>query len=228
MKTQQSLRPSIVRPQSHKRVLNAGSGPRSARQLHPVFAADRWEEVRFDIDPRANPDVVGSITETRKHFTDRSFDAVWCSHALEHLYAHEVPVAVSELRHILKADGFALIRSPDVEIAASLLLEHGGDYIAYRSPAGPITPLDLLFGHSASIARGMTAMCHHTGFTCAVLGQRLLEAGFPTVLATRDRFVLWALALMERADQTAIQNEMLAAGINLFEAAGSAMPANRS
>src|SRR5665213_540831 len=40
----------------------------------------------------------------------------------------------------------------------------------YTSPAGPITPLDMLFGHSDSIASGHLYMAHKTGFTCASLG----------------------------------------------------------
>jgi SAM-dependent methyltransferase len=200
-----------------KRVLSAGSGPVSARQLHPAFCTDCWREVRFDIDPQVKPDIVGSITDMSELIPSKSFDGVWSSHSLEHLYAHEVPAALAEFRRILKADGFALITAPDVESIAFLVLEHGLDHVAYTSPMGPITPHDMLFGHSASIQRGSVFMAHNTGFTCSSLAQHLLDAGFPVVLAKRERFALWALALMEEADKNAIQRELKVGGLDMFD-----------
>src|SRR5665647_349132 len=159
----------VGQTKSLKRVLNAGSGPYAAGKLHPVFVRDEWQEIRTDIDPQVNPDRVSSITDLRSSFVSRSFDAIWSSHTLEHLYAHEVPSALAEFKRVLKPDGFALITSPDLEAVASLILDHGLDHVAYTSPAGPITPLDMLFGHSDSIASGHLYMAHKTGFTCASL-----------------------------------------------------------
>src|SRR5579871_5732908 len=159
---------------ARRRVLNAGAGPRSARQLHPGFRKPGWQEVRIDVDPTAEADVVGSITDMAAAFTGDSFDAVWCSHVLEHLFAHEVPAALAEFRRILSPSGFALITSPDIEAVAALVIEHGLDHIAYVSLAGPITALDMLYGHSASIARGRPSMAHHTGFGSASLGRQLV------------------------------------------------------
>jgi len=207
----------VMNPLPPKRVLSAGSGPASARQLHPAFRTDCWQEVRLDIDPYVKPDIVGSVTDMSKLIPSQSFDSVWSSHSLEHLYAHEVPAALTEFRRILKPGGFALITSPDVESIASMVLEYGLDHVAYTSPMGPITPHDMPYGHTASIQRGSTFMAHNTGFTCASLGQHLLDAGFPVVLAKRERFELWALALMEEADKSAIQRELKVAGLDMFD-----------
>jgi SAM-dependent methyltransferase len=204
-------------PPLPKRVLSAGSGPLPSRQLHRVFRTDVWQEVRFDIDPQTKPDIVGSITDMSKLVPSQSFDSVWSSHCLEHLYAHEVPAALSEFRRILKADGFALISSPDIEAIAAMILEHGLDHVAYTSSLGPITPHDMLFGHAASIKRGRIFMAHNTGFTCSSLGQLLVDAGFPVVLAKREAFALWALALMEDADKSSIQRELKGAGLDMFD-----------
>jgi len=204
---------------SLKRVLNAGSGSYAARKLHPVFAGDVWHEIRIDIDPQAKPDIVSSITDLKSSFEPQSFDAVWSSHTLEHLYAHEVPLALAEFKRVLKPDGFALITSPDLESVASLILDGGLDKVAYTSPAGPITPLDMLFGHSASITRGQLYMAHKTGFTCALLGRYFVDAGFPMVLVKRQQLDLWALGLMQEADQAGIQGNLLAAGLDIFEQA---------
>jgi SAM-dependent methyltransferase len=200
-----------------KRVLNAGSGPPSARQPHPVFRKESWQEVRLDIDAQSKPDLIGSIVNMGELIPSASFDAIWSSHSLEHLYAHEVPLALAEFRRVLKRDGFALVTSPDLELVASLVLEHGLDHVAYTAAAGPITARDIFFGHSESIARGKHFMAHHTGFTSASLGQLLVNAGFPVVLVNRERFAIWALALMEEADKPAVQRSLKAAGLGLFD-----------
>src|SRR5580704_1989929 len=110
------------RPASRpKRFLNTGSGPASARKLYPFFPDREWEEIRLDIDPSVKPDVVGSIIDLKATFAPASFEALWCSHMLEHLYAHEVPTALSEIHRVLEPDGFALISSPDLETVASLI-----------------------------------------------------------------------------------------------------------
>jgi SAM-dependent methyltransferase len=201
-----------------KRVLNAGSGASSPRRLHPVFDPARWEETRLDIDPRTRPDIVGSVVDMRLKVPAQSFDAVWCSHILEHLYAHEVPAALAEFQRVLKPDGFALITCPDLETVAAMIVSEGLDSEAYRSPAGPITPLDMLFGHSASLALGHVHMAHNTGFTCARLGGLLASSGFPTVLAKRDQFDLWALALMQDAAKERIQQQLHSCGLDMFDA----------
>ena len=211
--------PPTAAPQL-KRFLNAGSGPYSIRKSHSFFPADEWEEVRLDIDPATKPDIVGSITDLKASVALASFEALWCSHMLEHLYAHDVPLALAEIHGVLKPDGFALITSPDVETVASMIVEHGLDHIAYQSAVGPITPHDILFGHSASIARGNNFMSHKTGFTSARLGELLVDAGFTTVLVKRTPFDLWALALREGADQEAVQRRVLAAGLDLSERPG--------
>ena len=71
-----------------------------------------------------------------------------------------------------------------------------------------------------SIAQGNTIMSHNTGFACARLGRLLVEAGIPTVLAKRNQFDLWALAVMEQSDQTKIQKELLSAGLDFVSQSG--------
>jgi SAM-dependent methyltransferase len=200
-----------------KRVLNAGSGPPTSRQLHRVFRSRTWREVRLDIDPRTQPDVVGSITDMSAVLPAASFDAVWSSHSLEHLHRHEVPAALREFKRVLRPDGFALVTSPDLETVAACVLQHGPDHVVYTSPMGPITAHDMLFGHAHSIALGRSFMAHNTGFTCASLGRLLLEAGFSVILVKRDHLNLWALALMEDADKGAVQRELGAADLDMFD-----------
>ena len=205
--------------QSRKRVLNAGSGSFNARALHPIFAPDTWKEIRIDVDPESKPDIVASITDLRTSCTAQSFDAIWASHILEHLYTYELASALAEFKRTLKPDGFVLATLPDLETVASLIIENGLDRVAYISPAGPITPLDMLFGHSASIARGHIYMAHKTGFTCASLGQHFVDAGFPIAVVKRQGFDLWALGLMHEADQGSMERELHANGLDMFDCA---------
>lgn len=198
-----------------RRVLNVGSGPPDNRHLHRIFSG--WTEVRLDVDPAAAPDLIGSVVDMSGLAERESFDAVWSSHSLEHLYAHEVPLALAEFRRVLKADGFALITCPDLEAVATLILQRGLDHHAYVSPMGPITPHDMLFGHSPSLSQGHIFMSHNTGFTCASLGQRLADAGFPMVLVKRDNVDLWAVALMPAADKTTIQRTLKGCGLDMDE-----------
>lgn len=110
-----------------------------------------WCEIRLDIDESVNPDVIGTMTNMQG-VGDRSVDAVFSSHNIEHLYPHEVPVALAEFHRVLKPDGFALITCPDLQSVAALIAEDRLTEAAYVSPAGPITPLDIVYGHRASMA----------------------------------------------------------------------------
>jgi predicted SAM-dependent methyltransferase len=205
-------------PAGIKRLLNAGSGPGSARRIARMVDEQGWEEVRFDIDPDVSPDVVGSILGLGSCFEPQSIDVVWSSHVLEHLYAHEVFPTLCQFHQVLKLDGFALIMTPDIEAVADFIVEHGIAAIAYNSPSGPIRPLDMLYGHSRAIEEGHVHMAHRTGFTAERLGNLLLMAGFPTVSVMTENFEVCALALMPEADGVAIQKTLLETGFNFQEA----------
>jgi predicted SAM-dependent methyltransferase len=211
--------PTTVRPVtnvSQKRVLNAGSGPRTGTGLHPLFRQQSWEEFRLDIDPKVQPDIIGSVTDM-KTVADESFDAIWCSHNLEHLYNHEIGKALAEFRRVLKSDGFSLITCPDLEEVAGMVASGKGEDVAYHSPVGPITAFDMLYGHAASIARGNEFMAHRTGFTADRLGRMLVESGFDEVFVTKGKgFDLWALALMPGASRAMLQDQFYAYGLDFF------------
>jgi SAM-dependent methyltransferase len=194
--------------QAAKRVLNAGSGPYAPKKLHPVFQG--WEEVRLDIDPRAKPHLVSSITDMKAVIPEPAYDAVWSSHNIEHLYAHEVRPALLEFRRVLKPSGFALITCPDIEAVAALIVSGKFETPAYTSPAGPVAALDMIYGHSASIEKGNLFMAHNTAFTAERLGNLLIQSGFHEAWTTKGRsYDLWAVALMPEADGPSIQQSLL-------------------
>lgn len=183
----------IRRPVASRTVLHAGCGPRGASPLPTLFESCGWQEVRLDIDPGAGPDVVASITDLAA-VRPASVEAIWSSHVLEHLYQDEVPRALAEFLRVLTPGGFAVIRVPDLQEAARMVAADKAEATLYVAPIGPVTALDLLYGHRALVARSPAFMAHHTGFTAKTLGAALLRAGFDRVRIIRWAFELWAVA----------------------------------
>lgn len=191
------MKRTMAQDPSRRLLLNAGSGILGSRRMPKLFLGEDWKEIRLDVEPRVGPDVVGSVTDVATLFPDGTFDAVWSSHNLEHLYAHEVPTALAGFRHALKADGFAIVTCPDLDAVSAALVAHGPDHIAYIAPAGPIRVLDMMFGHGPSIAAGFTAMAHRSGLTQASLGAMALAAGFDEVRVGRGiAYDLWGILSM--------------------------------
>jgi predicted SAM-dependent methyltransferase len=175
-----------------KTVLNVGCGYPLRQKLHAHFHGPEWREIRLDLDPAVQPDIVCSITEIGPVVAD-SVDAVWSSHNLEHLQRHQVPQALAEFLRVLKPHGLLLLTLPDLQQVARLVVEDRLEDSAYISQSGPITPLDMMFGHTASLARGNQFMAHRTGFTARSLRKLLIEAGFVEVaLRQGASFDLWA------------------------------------
>jgi predicted SAM-dependent methyltransferase len=177
-----------------KTVLNVGCGYPLRHRLHPFFYGPDWREIRLDVDPCVQPDIVCSITDMSPIRSD-SVDAIWSSHNLEHLYRHEVPLALCEFVRILKHRGLLLLTLPDLQSVAELVVRGQLEDEAYVSPSGPVTPLDMIFGHTASLARGNMFMSHKSGFTAGTLAKVLAEAGFAEIEVRRgNAFDLWASA----------------------------------
>lgn len=184
-----------LRIQGRKHLLHVGCGNVPKERLPECFRTGEWNEIRLDIDPAVKPDIVASLTDLSAVRSD-SVDAVWSSHSLEHLEDFEVPTALAEIRRVLKPGGFALVTMPDLEFVAKLVSEGKGDDVLYTSPAGPITPLDMMFGHKRSIASGNHYMAHRTGFTAQRLKTKLAEAGFAEVRVLPGKsYDLWAVAV---------------------------------
>jgi SAM-dependent methyltransferase len=176
-----------------KIVLNVGCGYPARQGLHTSFHGDEWREVRLDIDSGVSPDIVCSITDMQPVGTG-SIDAVWSSHNLEHLQRHEVPKALDEFMRVLRPGGYLLLTLPDLQRIAELVAGDALEDEAYLSPSGPITALDMIYGHTPSLARGNHHMAHKTGFTARTLRQLLVDAGFSGVTLQREGYSLWARA----------------------------------
>ncbi len=172
---------------ARKTVLHVGAGA-DRRTLHWSFQG--WRHLTLDADPACNPDVVGSITDMAA-VLDAEAEAVYAAHVLEHVGDHEVPLALAEFLRVLKPDGDVLIQVPDLRQACAAIAAGRGEQPLYQSPAGPVCPLDMVYGF-----RGFTAanplMAHKTGFTMARLERLLGEAGFVEVKTWVEGYDLFA------------------------------------
>lgn len=179
-----------------KQFLHIGCGEKRRQHTTKPFAGEGWREVRLDIDPAVGPDIVGSMIDM-KMVASGSMDAVFSSHSIEHHYAHEVPVVLAECRRVLKPDGFMIVVCPDLQGVAALVAK-GKLMEPYGvSPAGPISAIDVLYGHRASLAAGNPFMAHRTGFTRDSLAASLTQAGFKAVAGISRGFPhydLWVVA----------------------------------
>jgi SAM-dependent methyltransferase len=175
--------------------LHVGCGAKPKDRTTPGFAEASWTEIRFDIDPAIKPDIVGDMKDM-KGVPDESFDAVYSAHNLEHLFIHEVPVALKEFRRVLKPDGFVILTCPDLQSTAALIAEGKLMEPLGESSSGPIIPHDILYGWGKALEGGAHFMAHRCGFTGGSLTKFFLDAGYSKVLTRRrpSFFELWIVA----------------------------------
>lgn len=181
------------------KVLNVG-GNNKAIQLPPQYA--NFEHILLDIDPKGAPDIV---CDARDLITleQGQFDAVYCSHNLEHYYRHDVLKVLAGFLHVLKDGGFVHIRVPDIEALMRLTIERGLDIddVLYESPAGPIMVLDVLYGYSAKIEQsGEEFFAHKTGFTQKSLRKVLNKSGFSSIYSATGNIEINAIAFKGEPD----------------------------
>jgi predicted SAM-dependent methyltransferase len=160
-------------------VLNVGGGDKTVG-IPGHF--DGWQQVLLDVNPAA--DIVGDARKLRLFVQAASWDAVYCSHNLEHYYQHEVPVMLDAFRSVLKPGGFAEIRVPDIGALIAHMAERNVDIdqVMYDSPAGPVSAHDMFYGFGAQIRdSGKDYYAHKTGFSRQSLSAALFASGFPVL-----------------------------------------------
>jgi tetratricopeptide (TPR) repeat protein len=176
--------PSTVAPQSFK-VLHVGCGPKNPLALAPVFRNSAWQEIRLDIDPEVEPDLIGSITDLSA-VADNSMDALYSSHNLEHIFRDEVPIALAEFFRVLKPGGLLLVTMPDLQAVAKFVAEGKLEEPIETYPSGAqITAIHAIFGE------GNGFMLHRTGFTTKTLRSKLTAAGFQEITICSESINLW-------------------------------------
>lgn len=175
--------------------LHVGCGHSRKQHTVPGFMGADWREIRLDANPAVEPDIVANMTRMPE-VPDGFVDAIYSSHNIEHLYPHEVPLALAEFHRVLKPDGFLVVTCPDLQSLCRLVADDKLDDPAYFSPSGPIAPIDVLYGHRPPMAAGNLYMAHHCGFTLRTLMAAVQAAGFLACygLQREASFDIWLLA----------------------------------
>ncbi|MFV3077087.1 class I SAM-dependent methyltransferase [Niveispirillum fermenti] len=189
-----------------RRLLHVGCGLKRRDGTTRGFAGAGWTETRLDVASDVRPDIVGSITDMSM-IPSGSFDGVYSSHVLEHLFAHDVITALQECRRVLSPRGVMVLTCPDMQAAAKEIAEGRLLEPMYQSEAGPVAAIDMVFGLRWAIKDGHVHMAHRSGFTLPVLGGLLSGVGFGQVMVTsrgHPFYDLWAVA----ANWQATEDEM--------------------
>jgi hypothetical protein len=187
-----------------KTLLHVGCGHSNISNLKGF--EDDWTEIRFDINKGVNPDIVGNITDMSL-VKDSSVDAIYSAYNIDHIYPHEVPLALKEFFRVLSDEGIVILRCPDIQsvceaVANDKLLEP-----LFDSPIGPISPIDILFGNRKQISKGNEFMAKKCGFTYSVLNQTFGEAGFPVRYGgmIKSRWELFIVAFKQKKNEEEIK-----------------------
>lgn len=161
-----------------KTLLHVGCG-HSQKEHVPVEDFRTWNHVRVDIDESVNPDVIDDIRELRQ-FENESVQGVFSSHNLEHLEDEEVALALRQFWRVLAPDGILFVMVPDFRLACEWVARGDGEKVIYVSPAGPICPIDMIFGFRPWTVSNHWQR-HRTGFSVESLRRKLNDAGFAQV-----------------------------------------------
>lgn len=189
-----------------KRVLNVGG---NSKAIPIPGHYEGWDHVLLDIDARQKPDVVCDARELTSLPTEL-YDAIYCSHNLEHYWRHDLPRVLTGFHHVLRAHGFVEIVVPDVRAAIEEMIRRGTDLddVLYESNAGPISVTDVIYGAGSLIAKaGNDFMAHKNAFSAKTLSAVLGHAGFPYIFAARGPFAIRAYAF--KREPAAEQKQLL-------------------
>ena len=197
-----------------KRVLNVGG---AAKEIPIPPHYDGWDHVLLDIDPAGKADVICDARDL-PDLPPGEYDAVYCSHNLEHYWRHDLPDVLSGFAHVLKADGFAEVRVPDLVAVFKDVLKSGMDLddVLYTQSGYEFTPNDVIYGWQLQIERsGNDFYAHKYSFTSKSLTQALTDAGFPVVLVRSGFYELHALAFRQKPTPEQVELLQLKSALRL-------------
>jgi len=183
-----------------KKVLNVGGNSKQI-PLPPQY--EGWENILLDIDPKVKPDIVCDARQLSR-LPAGMYDAVYCSHNLEHYYRHDVPIVLGGFSHVLKDGGFAHIIVPDMGEVMRFVVEKGKDIddVIFVTAERPITVLDVMYGLGVEIEKsGNEFFAHKTGFTQKSLPAMLVRCGFPHVYSGAANLEVVAFAFKFKPDE---------------------------
>lgn len=162
-----------------------------------------WDHLLLDIDNSNNPDIHCDARNLTSLDSDR-FDAIYCSHTLEHFYRHDVPKVLSGFKHVLKKDGFVEMAVPDILALMKVVVQHNLDLeqVLYQAPIGPVKVCDVLYGYGPQIEQsGEDFFAHKHGFSPNSLDNYLKKTGFKFVFSKTGNLEIQVLAFLSKPSQ---------------------------
>lgn len=182
---------------NERNVLNVGGYSKSHLIPH-IFSS--WRHDLLDIDPSVKPDILCDARELWR-LPPRDYDAIFCSHNLEHYYYHDLPKVLKGFNLVLKKDGFLYIVVPDIMAAMKAVLEEGKDFEdeLYEVAGNNILVRDLFYGSHIIIEKcNSDFMLHKNGFTESSLKKTLINNGFGYIHTQCSDYNLYAIAFKEK------------------------------
>lgn len=189
------------------KVLNVG-GNNKAIGIPGVF--EGWEHHLLDIDKKGKPDICADARDLASMEEYKgNYDAVYCSHVIEHFYTHDVPKVLNGFFSVTGSHGFVWIACPNLKEVVKRVYEGNMELSdpLYRLSSGePITSLDVLFGWGREIEQsGQDFFSHKTGFTVGSLSRAVYDAGFKHIKAQEVGLELLVVGFKNKEDISIIE-----------------------
>jgi len=171
-------RPETLQPTTDKTVLNVGFGGIAIKDLLYTEVFEDMREISLDIDNKFNPDILADVTDI-SHIPNNYVDCAYTSHMIEHIDYFKVPSVISELLRVCKPDGYVRILTPNLQVIGEKIASGDLLDVVYESAGGPISPIDIIYGHRHSVHKNrVDFMIHRTGFSKKVFEHIAKEHNF--------------------------------------------------
>jgi predicted SAM-dependent methyltransferase len=171
-------RPEPLTPAIDNTVLNVGFGGIAIKELLYTEVFEGMREISLDIDNKFNPDILADVTDI-SHIPNNYVTCAYTSHMIEHIDYFKVPSVISELLRVCKPGGYVRILTPNLQVVGEKIASGDLLDVVYESAGGPISPIDIIFGHRHSVHKNrVDFMIHRTGFSKKVFEHIAKEHNF--------------------------------------------------
>jgi predicted SAM-dependent methyltransferase len=184
------------------KILNVGCG-------YSKIPIPDIEEVRLDIDPIVEPDIVcdaRNLTEVGRG----EYDGVWMQHVLEHFCEYDVQSVLNGIDFVLKPTGVLILIVPDIVEAISHVIEKQASIndVILCTQTDPIRTIDMIYGLQSKIASGNEFYAHKMAFDRKSLTGLLHQNGFKHIHFVKSVLEIRAVATKDLAYPEWIQKYM--------------------
>lgn len=141
-------------------------GPGNVKLKDSGFTEDLvdYNEITVDLDKSNNPTILSDMTNLSQ-LKSNSVNCVYSSHSLEHIAPHKISNCLAEWYRVIKPSGEIRIIVPNLKFISNYISSGKILDVVYESDAGPVSAIDIIYGHRGYIASGNEFMQHKTGFT---------------------------------------------------------------